>query len=253
MMRLKTITLLRDRVESWHRYPFNVPAIQSLGEIEIKSRICYFVGENGSGKSTLLEAVATHYGFGYEGGNRNFSSSTTDSVRAIDPLVRALRVAFMLRTGKGFYLRAESFFNIATSVDDIGFFDPYGGKSLHEQSHGESFLALLKHRFTRKGFYVMDEPEAALSPQRQLSFLVLLHDLLENNNDIQFLIATHSPIVLALPGAQILSFDDGRIREIAYEETLPAQIYGRFLRDREGFLRQLFSELDFQGDKRTEG
>jgi predicted ATPase len=100
MMRLKTITLLRDRVESWQGYPFNVAAIQSLGEIEIKSRVCYFVGENGSGKSTLLEAVAAHYGFGYEGGNRNFSSSTTDSVRAIDPLVRALRVAFTLRTGR---------------------------------------------------------------------------------------------------------------------------------------------------------
>lgn len=250
-MRLKKIALMRERVESWKQYPFSVPAIQSLDEIEITSRVCFFVGENGSGKSTLLEAVAAHYGFGYEGGNRNFSSSTTNSVRAIDPLVRALRVSFTLRTGKGFYLRAESFFNIATSIDNIGFYDPYGGKSLHEQSHGESFLALLQHRFTRQGFYVMDEPEAALSPQRQLSFLVLLHDLLENNNDIQFLISTHSPIILALPDAQILSFDSGKIREITYEDTLPAQIYGRFLRDRKSFLRQLFSELNFDGKEPT--
>ena len=247
MMRLKKIALLRDRVESWQEYPFNIPAIQSLDEIEIKRRVCFFVGENGSGKSTLLEAVAAHYGFGYEGGNRNYSSSTTDSVRAVDPLVRALRVSFTLRTGKGFYLRAESFFNIATSIDNIGFYEPYGGKSLHEQSHGESFLALLKHRFTRRGFYVMDEPEAALSPQRQLSFLVLLHDLLENNNEIQFLIATHSPIILAFPDSQILSFDGGRIREIEYKDTSSAQIYSRFLGDRQNFLRHLFAELDFEG------
>ncbi len=245
MMRLKKISLLKERVESWDKFPFTVPAIRSLKELEIRSRICFFVGENGSGKSTLLEAVAVHYGFGYEGGSRNFSNFSTESVQAVDPLVRALRVAFTTRTGKGFYLRAESFFNIATSIDRIGGLEPYGGRSLHEQSHGESFLALLKHRFFRKGFYVLDEPEAALSPQRQLSFLVLLHDLLKNNNDIQFLIATHSPIVLAYPGAQILSFDDGKIHEIRYEETLPFQIFSRFLDDRENFLRQLFSELDF--------
>lgn len=248
MMRLKKITLLKERVESWDRYPFTVPAIHSLEELEIKSRVCFFVGENGSGKSTLLEAIAVHYGFGYEGGSRNFSNLSTESVRAVDPLVRALRVGFTTRTGKGFYLRAESFFNIATSVDTMGVLEPYGGKSLHEQSHGESFLALLKNRFFRKGFYVLDEPEAALSPQRQLSFLVLLYDLLKDNDDIQFLIATHSPIILAYPGAQILSFDDGKIDEIRYEETLPFQIFGRFLGDRRNFLRQLFSELDFSAE-----
>ena len=246
MMRLKRISLLRDRVESWDRYPFNVPAIRSFEEIDITSRLVFFVGENGSGKSTLLESIASHYGFGYEGGNRNYSSVTTDSVRAVDPLVKALRLAFTTRTGKGFYLRAESFFNIATSVDQIGFFDPYGGKSLHEQSHGESFLSLLKHRFTRKGFYLIDEPEAALSPSRQMSLLVLLHDLLKNNNDIQFIIATHSPIVLALPGAQILSFDGGIIREVGYEETLPFQIYRRFFGEREKFMEMLFSEINFR-------
>ena len=166
----------------------------------------------------------------------------------------ALRVAFSLRTAKGFYLRAESFFNNATFIDemareDAGAYAPYGGKSLHEQSHGESFLALLKNRFFRKGFYVLDEPEAALSPQRQLSFLVLIHDLLENNNEIQFLIATHSPIILAFPGAQILSFDGGTIREMEYEDTSAAQIYRRFIGDRQNFLRHLFAELDFEGGK----
>lgn len=245
-MRLKKITLLRDRVLDWNTYPFNVPAIQSLNELEIKSRVCFFVGENGSGKSTLLEAIAAHYGFGHEGGSRSFRRITTNSVLSIEPLVKALRIAFTTRTGRGFYLRAESFFNVATSVDEIGAWDAYGGKSLHEQSHGESFIALLKHRFTRNGFYVLDEPEAALSPPRQLSFLVLLHDLLENNQDIQFLIATHSPIILSFPGAQIMTFDDGTIHEIAYEETLPVQIYARFMKDRQKFLRELFQELSFE-------
>src|SRR5262249_59577126 len=122
------------------------------------------------------------------------------------------------------------------AAEDARAYAPYGGKSLHEQSHGESFLALLKNRFFRKGFYVLDEPEAALSPQRQLSFLVLIHDLLEGNNDIQFLIATHSPIVLAFPDAQIFSFDEGKIHEIQYEETPAAQIYRRFVADREAFV-----------------
>jgi len=250
MMRLKKISLLKDRVESWQEYPFNVPAIQSLEEIDVRSRLVFFVGENGSGKSTLIEAIAAHYGFGYEGGNRNYSSATTDSVRAVDPLVKALRIAFTTRTGKGFYLRAESFFNIATSVDQIGFYEPYGGKSLHSQSHGESFLSLLKNRFTRRGFYLIDEPEAALSPSRQLSLLVLLHDLLEKNDDIQLVIATHSPIVLAFPGAQILSFDGGKIREVEYEDTLPFQIYRRFFGDRENFMQTLFSELDLRSPAR---
>ncbi len=250
MMRLKKISLLKDRVESWQEYPFNVPAIQSLEEIDVRSRLVFFVGENGSGKSTLIEAIAAHYGFGYEGGNRNYSSATTDSVRAVDPLVKALRIAFTTRTGKGFYLRAESFFNIATSVDQIGFYEPYGGKSLHAQSHGESFLSLLKNRFTRRGFYLIDEPEAALSPSRQLSLLVLLHDLLEKNDDIQLVIATHSPIVLAFPGAQILSFDGGKIREVEYEDTLPFQIYRRFFGDRENFMQTLFSELDLRSPAR---
>ena len=191
MLRLKTIKLLRKSVARWDEYPFNIPPIASLDVLEITSRICFFVGENGTGKSTLMEAIAAHYGFGREGGSRNFSFETTPSLRSIDSLVHALRVGFTNRTGSGFYLRAESFFNVASYVDSVGGIDSYGGKSLHDQSHGESFISLLQHRFTRSGFYVMDEPEAALSPQRQLSFLVLLHDLLTNNNNIQFLIATH--------------------------------------------------------------
>src|SRR6266849_3547141 len=186
MMRLKQISLLRERVTKPRGYPFSIPAIASLKTLEISSRVCFFVGENGTGKSTLLEAIAAHYGFGLEGGNRNFSPKTTDSVTTIEPLVKALRLSFTKRTGGGFYLRAKSFFNVASYVDQLGAVGSYGGKSLHDQSHGESFLSLLQNRFTRSGFYLMDEREAALSPQRQLSFLILLNDLMRGNENIQF-------------------------------------------------------------------
>lgn len=243
MARLKSVKLMRERVKGWDEYPFNIPSITSLETLELTSAICFFVGENGSGKSTLLEAIAAHYGFGREGGNRNFVIETTSSVRSIDPLIKALRLAFITRTGSGFYLRAESFFNVASYVDAVGVVGSYGGKSLHGQSHGESFLSLLQNRFTRSGFYVMDEPEAALSPQRQLSFLILLHDLLDkNNHNIQFLIATHSPILLAYPGAQIFSFDGGRIHEITYRESQPFQLVSRFVASPERYLNALFAD-----------
>lgn len=210
--RLKRITLLSDKVKTWDEYPFNIPAIRNLSELRFKSRVCFFVGENGSGKSTLLEAIAEHVGFNREGGGRNFARETTDSVQSTSPLSRALRLSWSSKLTKGFFLRAESFFNMATYLDELASEDgatlgPYGGKSLHAQSHGQSFIALLENRFFRKGFYLLDEPEAALSPQRQLSFLLLLHGLLKNNSEIQFIIATHSPIILAYPESQILSFD----------------------------------------------
>jgi len=242
MARLKSVKLLRERVSQWDEYPFDIPAIASLQSLELTSPVCFFVGENGSGKSTLLEAIAAHYGFGREGGNRNFVFETTPSVRSIDSLVKALRLAFSARTGAGFYLRAESFFNVASYVDSLGAAGGYGGKSLHDQSHGESFLSLIQSRFTGPGFYVMDEPEAALSPQRQLSFLVLLHDAVkDNSSEVQFLVATHSPILLAFPGAQILSFDGGRIHEIEYKETQPFQLVSRFLAAPERYMNALFS------------
>jgi len=243
MMRLKNISLLPERVTNRNAYPFNIPAIVSLNAIEITSRLCFFVGENGTGKSTLLEAIAVHYGFGAEGGTRNFSSRTTDSVDAVKPLANALRLSFTKRTGAGFYLRAESFFNIASRVDQFGVAESYGRKSLHAQSHGESFLALLQNRFGRNGFYLLDEPEAALSPQRQLAFLVILHDLLANNENIQMIIATHSPILLAYPNAQIFSFDSDQIRQISYRETQPYQLSSRFLAHPDQYLAALFSEL----------
>jgi len=241
-MRLKEISFLRERIARGAEYPFNIPAIASLKTLSIDSRVCFFVGENGTGKSTLLEAVAAHYGFGLQGGNRNFSPNTTTSVKSIEPLAQALRLSFTKKTGAGFYLRAESFFNVASQVDDLGVSDGFGGKSLHDQSHGESFLSLIQNRFTRSGFYLMDEPEVALSPQRQLGLLVLLHDLVLDNQNIQFLIATHSPILLAYPGAQIFSFDGGQIHQVSYRETQSFQLMSRFIAAPERYLNVLFHE-----------
>jgi predicted ATPase len=184
---LKTIKLLHDRVENWDAYPFSVSAIRSLDELDLRSRVCLFAGENGTGKSTLIEAIAAHYGFGREGGNRNFGNNSTKSNQSIDPLVRALRLSFDRRTGAGYFLRAESFFNTVSDMDRLdeepSFAPPisayYGGRSMHTRSHGETFFTLLDLKFRRNGLFLLDEPEAALSPQRQLSFLVLIHDVLQ--------------------------------------------------------------------------
>lgn len=248
---LKQIKLLRDRVEDWNLYPFSVPAIHSFEELVLRSRICFFAGENGTGKSTLLEAIAVHYGFGREGGTRSFMNDSTDSNRSVDPLVRALRLSFDKRTGAGYFLRAESFFNTVSHMDELGKEEAphsppisafYGGRSLHTRSHGETFFKLLELKFQRNGLFLLDEPEAALSPQRQLAFLVLIHDVLRKHKDAQFIISTHSPVLLGYPKAQIVSFDDGPLHEIAYEETAPMQIVQRFVNQRERFLEELFNE-----------
>src|SRR4051812_26158093 len=173
---LKSFKVLRERVENWDTYPFSVAAIRNLDELNLRSRVCLFSGENGTGKSTLLEAIAAHYGFGPEGGNRSFGNDSTKSNHSVDPLMRALRLSFDRRTGAGYFLRAESFFNTASYIDEIGVSGFYGG-SLHSRSHGETFFTLLDRKFRRNGLFLLDEPEAALSPQRQLSFLVLIHDV----------------------------------------------------------------------------
>lgn len=249
---LKTITLLREKVQDWQSYPFSVPTIHRLDTLTLKSRICFFAGENGTGKSTLLEAIAAHYGFGREGGTRSFLNNTTESNHSIDPLVRALRLSFDKRTGAGYFLRAESFFNVASHIDEIGVTKYYGGRSLHTRSHGETFFTLLELKFQRDGLFILDEPEAALSPQRQLAFLVLLHDTLRKYKDSQFIISTHSPVLLGFPHAQIISFDEGQLHEIEYEETAPMQIVRRFVNHRESFLKELFDEPATLFDEKSE-
>ena len=256
---LKKITLLRERVENWDSYPFCVPAILGLSELTIDSRVVLFAGENGSGKSTLLEAIASHYGFGPEGGNRNLQNDSTEHNHSIDPLVRALRLSFDMRTGAGFFLRAESFFNTATNLDELDkqaygppILPSYGGQSLHSRSHGETFFTLLTHKFQRNGLFLLDEPEAALSPQRQLSFLVLIHDTLKKYKDAQFIVSTHSPMLLGYPKAQIISFDGGYLHEIEYEDTAPLQIVRHFVNCRDDFLRDLFRETPGLFDELSE-
>jgi len=258
---LKQIKLLRDRVEDWNLYPFSVPAIHSFEELVLRSRICFFAGENGTGKSTLLEAIAVHYGFGREGGTRSFMNDSTDSNRSVDPLVHALRLSFDKRTGAGYFLRAESFFNTVSHMDELDKEEAphsppirafYGGRSLHTRSHGETFFKLLELKFQRNGLFLLDEPEAALSPQRQLAFLVLIHDVLKRHKDAQFIISTHSPVLLGYPKAQIVLFDDAPLHEIAYEETAPMQIVQRFVNQRESFLEELFNEPRSLFDEESE-
>ncbi len=250
---LHSVHLLPERIENPSAYPFDVPAIASLSQLDFSpSRITFFTGENGSGKSTLLEAIALNYGLSLEGGNRNFAFSADLPTADTYPLSRALRLGFRpVRSGEGFFFRAETLWNFATNIDekdrDSGgggrIIDSFGGRSLHTRSHGETFLTVLEHKFRRSGLFLLDEPEAALSPQRQLSFLLLLHDTVREYPDAQFLISTHSPILLGTPGAQILSFDDGHVHEIAYEETPAYTITRRFLMDHHSFLDRLL-EID---------
>ena len=218
-------------------YPFNVPAFSGGIDISFRGPVTFFVGENGSGKSTLLEALAESCGFNPEGGNRDHHRET---VAGRSPLAQALRLSWQPKVTDGFFMRAESFYNFATYLDGVSNLLAYGGKSLHEQSHGESFLALFANRF-RRGIYLLDEPEAALSPQRQLSFLRIIHDLVTPGH-AQFLIATHSPIILSYPGATLYSLDGTGIQEVSYRETKHFLITRDFLNSPESFLKHLFAE-----------
>lgn len=219
------------------RYPFSIPALSRGIDLSFRSTVTFLVGENGSGKSTLLEALAECCGFSPEGGNRDHQRAT---LADRSELAQALRLSWQPKVTEGFFLRAESFFNFATYIEQVSNLAAYGGKSLHEQSHGESFLALFNNRF-EQGIYILDEPEAALSPQRQLSFLRIIHDL-ETPRHAQFIIATHSPIILSYPGAVLFNLDDEGIREIAYRDTEHYIVTRDFLNAPERYFKHLFSE-----------
>jgi predicted ATPase len=240
---LQTLTLLRDRIPDPAAYPFSVPAIASLTHLKFTSRVTLFAGENGTGKSTLLESIALSYGLSLEGGNRNFSFEADAPTADAYPLARALKLGFQpSRSGEGFFFRAETLFNFATRVDELDLTQGYGGISLHQRSHGETFFTVLDHKFRRSGLFLLDEPEAALSPQRQLAFLILIHDTLRDYKDAQFIISTHSPILLGYPNSQVLSFDGGRIHEIPFDQTDAWQIARRFLTNRDGLLKTLLED-----------
>lgn len=225
-----------------HGHPFDIPAFRHGIDIALDTRVTFFVGENGSGKSTLLEAIAEICGFHPEGGSRDHYR---ESFVERSELAKALRLSWSRKTADGFFMRAESFFNFASYLETVSTFRAYGGKSLHAQSHGESFFALFDNRFEH-GLYLLDEPEAALSPQRQLSFLRIIHDLAAGGH-AQFVIASHSPILLAYPGGKLYAFSNDGIRETAYRDTDHYLVTRDFLNAPERFLRHLLA--DDSGDQ----
>ncbi|MGN4127803.1 AAA family ATPase [Lysinibacillus sphaericus] len=238
-MYLKSCKVLQDAIEDKHVYPFNIPSLQELKELEFPTNVTFFVGENGSGKSTLLEAIADRCDFNTAGGGRQ---NMYDVHKAESALGEYIRLSWWPKVSNGFFLRAETFYQFASHIDLLEHpnkYAAYGGKSLHHQSHGESFLSLFMNRFRDKSIYLLDEPEAALSPTRQLSLLKIMKDL---EHEAQFIIATHSPILLGYPNATIYSFDEGEIESIRYEETIHYVVTKRFLNAPETIFAELFDE-----------
>lgn len=240
------LVLERDGVADLAEYPFSIPAIAAIEELPLHPRVTFLVGENGSGKSTLTEAIAVAAALNPEGGSHNFTVSTRASHSALHDHVRLVRGARTPDTG--YFLRAESFFTIATEIEELdrepGFgppvIDSYGGVSLHEQSHGESFLSLIRHRFGPEGFYVLDEPESALSVRGNLALMRRMHDLVAEGS--QFVVSTHSPILLGYPDALIYVLSDDGIAESLYEDTELVALTRSFLDDRERFFHHLFAD-----------
>lgn len=245
---VKRVELKRNEVPSFRTYPFALDAIRTLEHLQLRKPVTFIVGENGTGKSTLLEGIAVACGFNPEGGTKNFNFSTASTHSDLHQYLRIGRG--VKRERDGFFLRAESYYNVASEIDHMdreGGFGPsltdsYGGKSLHEQSHGESFFATFIHRFGGQGLYLMDEPEAALSPLRQMSLLVRMRELV--NKQSQFIIATHSPILMSYPEAEIYLLDKDGVNMTRLEDTDHYTITKSFLNDRERMLRELFAETE---------
>ena len=241
---LLAATLLRARVENWEAYPFSIPCLREMETLEFHRAVTFLVGENGSGKSTLLEALALRLGFSPEGGSTNYRFSTRDTHSELAAYLRLSRS--IVRPADGFFLRAESFYTLMTKVEEYELgpgavypFGEWGGKSPHERSHGEAFLTLLTQRLRGEGLYLFDEPEAALSPQRQLAVLSHLHALVKKGS--QLVIATHSPILLAYPHATIYQCGEDGLERVDYEETEAYTITREFLRRREQMLEWLMA------------
>ncbi len=239
---LQSISLKREKIDNPNRYPFSIPAVANLEVMEFAPTVTYFIGENGSGKSTLIEAIAVAMGFNAEGGSKNFNFQTRETHSDLYQYLRYSRSP--RQPSDGFFLRAESFYNVASNIDEMyeesgtAITRAYGGKSLHKQSHGESFMSLFFERFYGGGLYILDEPEAALSPARQMSVLSHIHQLVKQNS--QFIIATHSPILMAYPGAVIYEFGADGYQQIEYEDTEHYRITKMFLDQHEKMIRELF-------------
>ncbi|AEI44637.1 AAA family ATPase [Paenibacillus mucilaginosus] len=245
---LRCIQLLREKVPSFEQYPFHLHAIRELNTLELHPKVTYIVGDNGMGKSTLIEGLAVAWGFNPEGGSLNFQFSTFASHSELHRYLRLVRGARKPRDG--FFFRAESYYNLASNIEEMDreissapkIIEGFGGRSLHEQSHGESFFAAFLNRLKGNGLYVMDEPEAALSPFRQMSLLTQIHKLVQRNS--QFIISTHSPILMSYPESVIYQLTSRGIEEVTLEETDHYELTRRFLNNRQRMLQELFREED---------
>lgn len=235
-MHLLRVEIHSEDYPSRRFYPFNLPALNATSELVFRRPVAFFVGENGSGKSTLLEAIGRKCGVAiWDRPRRHLAYNNPYENRLAD----YIRVVWANGSAPGSIFRAETFRDLADFLDDVALCDPgrldyHGGRILNMLSHGEGILSYVSARFRRKGLYFLDEPESALSPASQLRFLRVLQQI-EANGYAQFIIATHSPILMAYPGAQIFSFDGGRIEEVTCEETMHYKIYRQFLIDRSAF------------------
>ena len=232
---LRQLELRRDEVPSWDQYPFSIPAVRTLEELRFTSPCTFLVGENGCGKSTLIEAIAIKAGFNAEGGTKHFRTQLRPSESDLHSYLRIVREP--RRERSGFFLRAETMFNVSTEAEGYG---DYGWERLHERSHGEAFLWVVLNRFRPRGLYILDEPEAALSPQRQLTLLARMHDLIQAGS--QFIVSTHSPLLMAYPGAQILLLTTSGIEPTRLEDTEHYQVTRSVLANPEATFRTLFGD-----------
>lgn len=230
------VELVRERVTDWNVYPFNIPAINTLHKLEFETPVTFLVGENGSGKSTLTEAIAIVADFNPEGGTKNFNYSQRPSESSLQDHIRIARGTRREKTG--FFLRAETMFNVSTEAEQ---FRSYGWDVLHEKSHGEALLWVAMNRFRDNGLFILDEPEAGLSPKRQLALLARMHQLVQTGS--QFIISTHSPILMAYPKATIFLLNENGIHQTPYEDTDNYVLTRAFLQDPSGRIRNLFKDL----------
>jgi len=239
---IRSIKLNKEEITNPNKYPFNIELLKDFKEIELKTPVTFLIGENGTGKSTLIEALAIKCNLNPEGGTGNFIFKTKDTHSNLHEYLTVTSSGSLPKTK--FFLRAESFYNFSSELvrlkeeDGFDLYGVYGG-NLHKCSHGESFIKLVKNRFTPNGLYILDEPEAALSPTRQMTLLTLIHELAKNGS--QFIIATHSPILIAYKNGSILDLNQN-CKEVSYEETEIYSIYKMFLERHESMQEYLFND-----------
>lgn len=233
---IRSLSIRQEKLAIYgERYPFTVPVVRNLDELVFDTQVTFLIGENGSGKSTLIEALALACGFKAEGGSKHLQYETAEDMSELHEILHVSRGSRM--PADGYFLRAESFYNVATEIERRRLESYYGGTSLHRMSHGEAFFTLLIERFLGGGLYILDEPEAALSPTRQMAMLTRMHELVLDAS--QLIIATHSPILMAYPGATIYEIADGELRRVEYEQTEHFTVTRQFFLQRERMLKIL--------------